>query len=89
VLASQEALPLGLAQPRLGLNQGIDGVNVAVLLSQPDQPTNEVAQVRRGFLACSDGCSTVTNVLGGGGRRQLFGDVVEVDLEMMCQEVDR
>jgi hypothetical protein len=45
--------------------------------------------VCRGFLACSDGCPTFTNTLRGAGFGQLFGDIVEVDLEMMGQEVDR
>jgi hypothetical protein len=89
VLAPLEALPLGLAQPGLGLNQGIDGFNAAVLRSQPDQAPNEIAQMRRRFVARPHRGSGVRNLLRRAGCGQFFGDVVEVDLEVMGQEVDR
>jgi hypothetical protein len=89
MLAPLQALPLGLAQPGLGLNQGIDGFNAAVMRSQPDQAPYEIAQVRRRFLARPQRGSGVRNLLRRAGRGQFFGDVVEVDLEVMGQEVDR
>jgi hypothetical protein len=84
-----EALPLRPAQARLAFDQGIHGFDPAVLRSQPDQAANEVAEVRRRFLACSDGGLAVLRRLRRAGCGQLFGDVVEVDLEMVGQEVDR
>jgi hypothetical protein len=83
-----QAGALDRAQADLGVNQGIDSLDAVILRSQPDQTTNELAKLGGRLLACADRAPGIPCIELSPRHGQLFGHVVEVDLEVMRQEVN-
>ena len=84
---SLEHLALEGGQARLILDQRLGGVDAVVLAPQFDEGTDELAQLGCGGLAQLHHRLGVPGPGFRPGCRQLPGDVVEVDLEVMGQEV--
>lgn len=88
VLADLQPRPLRMVQPSLRFDQRVYRLGPA-LFTQSDEAANEVSQVSGGLLASSQGSRGVAGLGRRTGRGQLLCDVVEVDLKVVGQEVDR